>query len=63
MAIIGFLALVLLGFIFLFYSLAGFYVVSSFSGKREWALMVPGMIGVALLYSAYVNSPFTIIAN
>lgn len=60
LAIIGMAALTIVGLWLIFLACVGALVSHGFSGKVESWLLVPGIIGALMLWSAVQLSPFHI---
>jgi len=60
MAILGFIALFLLGCFLILSGLAGAYPSVGFSGRADWFCLVPVIVGVALVWLAIHFSPLQI---
>lgn len=63
MAVIGFIALALIGVAILVQGLGMWYVVWGFSGKSSWQALVVAAIGAAILYFTLTNAPFSLVVK
>lgn len=63
MEIIGFIALLLIGGYFTFAGVASQMVTQGFAGKWSIEGFIFLIIGLVILYLAFINSPFKLITN
>lgn len=63
MEIVGFIALIVVGLWFVVAGIGGVICGFGLTGKVLWPAVIFGIIGLIVLYLAFINSPFTIVRS